>query len=108
MWLNLKFLISMEKRLLISLRDRMPSRETQARAVGPGETYEVQQSQVQILAPGYGSSHYQYKLGDEKEGRFRMDIRKKSFKIGMVRYWHRLPREVVVPHPCRQPRGSEH
>jgi len=27
-------------------------------------------------------------------------------------HWHRLPREVVVPHPCRQPRsgwmGSEH
>ena len=30
----------------------------------------------------------------------------------MVRHWHRLPRELWVPHPCRQPRsgwmGSEH
>jgi len=25
----------------------------------------------------------------------------------MVRHWHRLPREVVVPHPCRQPRSGD-
>ena len=36
-----------------------------------------------------------------KEGRFRLDIRKKLFMIGMVKNWHRLPREVVVPHPWR-------
>ncbi|KFR17956.1 hypothetical protein N306_15556, partial [Opisthocomus hoazin] len=36
-----------------------------------------------------------------EEGRFRLDIREKFFTVGLVRHWHRLPREAVdAPSPA--------
>ncbi|KAK4806135.1 hypothetical protein QYF61_001058 [Mycteria americana] len=36
-----------------------------------------------------------------KEGRFRIDTRKKFFTLRVVKHWHRLPREVVDAHLCK-------
>lgn len=32
---------------------------------------------------------------DLKEGRFRLDTRKKCFRVGVVKHWHMLCRDVV-------------
>ena len=42
-----------------------------------------------------------------KVGWFRLDIRKKFSTPRAVRQQHRLPRKVVVPHPCRHPMSGD-
>ena len=39
-----------------------------------------------------------------KEGRFRLDRRKKFLTIRVVRHWHRLPRDVVVALSLQMPK----
>ena len=36
-----------------------------------------------------------------KEGRSTMDIRKKSFRMRVVKHWNRLPREMVDASPLK-------
>ena len=67
-------------------------------------------SKFKVLHLGHGNPCYQYKLQDEgiecrpaknnwwysPEGRLRLNIRKKSFTVRVVRHWHRLPRKKVL------------
>lgn len=39
-----------------------------------------------------------------KEGKFRLDFRKKIFTRCVMNQWNMLPQEVVMPHPWRHSR----
>ncbi|PKU33753.1 hypothetical protein llap_15943 [Limosa lapponica baueri] len=36
-----------------------------------------------------------------KEGRFRLDLRKKFFSVRVMKHWNRLPGKLWLPHPWR-------
>ena len=52
-------------------------------------------SRVSLPAAMLASCQMLYSLFLCKEGRFRLEIRKNSFTVRLMRHWHRLPREVV-------------
>jgi len=41
-----------------------------------------------------------------KEWRFRLDARKRFFKIRVVKHWHRFPRRWLMPHPWKHSRSA--
>jgi len=48
----------------------------------------------------------QKEMAQTKRGEIWAGAKEKFFTLRAVRQWHRLHREVVLPHPCRQPRSG--
>jgi len=79
-----------------------------ARAVLPGEEKALRRLESSILVSKGGCKKEEDRVfsracGDRtrgngfkvRDGRFRLDIRKKSFTVKVVTHWHRLPRGLV-------------
>jgi len=65
-------------------------------------TYKQERDQLLTWADSDRTTENGFKL---KEGRFRLDVRKKLFTQSVMRHCHRLPREAVEPHPWRHSRS---
>ena len=56
--------------------------------------------QVDVIA-AFQNLKGSYRKEGFKEGKFRLDIMKKSFIVRVMRHWNRLPQVWLMPYPWR-------
>jgi len=88
--------LSCENRLrelgLCSLEKRKLQGDLIAACQYPKGIYRKEGDRLVSRVCGGRARGYGFKL---KEGRFRLDVRKRSFTMSVVRHWNRLPRDVM-------------
>ena len=77
-------LFSLEKRSCVETSEQLPVSEGGYKDAGEG--LFIRDCSDRTRGDGF-------KL---KQGKFRLDIRKKFFPVRVLRHWHRLPREAVA------------